>query len=496
MSRNITYYSGNKKVKLEVQGLFEGRQAKRSGPSGLRSAGASGVRFGMRPQSSAADVVGLLRAQPSSLTSTRFRGLSESETMITPVDKGRTSLIPTDALSVTGAKAAEIKWLRKNYGFEMSREGSHGKLLLIAPGDAGDALGLVAEASRALYERGGVASAHPNFLRVIQRPGPAAPSGIVGQWGLDNPGGALGLPGADTAAVAAWTITQGVATIRVAVLDEGVDSNHPHLKPAMVAERDFVDGNAHGRPDGDDAHGTACAGIIGGRNAAARGLAPCVSLIGVRIAKGDGADGWIFDDFNTADAIDWSWDDADADVLSNSWGGGPPVDVITQAFGRARTQGRAGKGSVVVVAAGNAQGQVSYPGSLPDVLTVGASNQWDERKTKTSRDGENWWGSNFGRGLDLMAPGVKILTTDISGARGYSSGLTTPTFNGTSSATPFVAAAAALVLSARPSLTEAQVRNVLTSTCDPMGASRAWNQYTGFGRVNAFEAIRAARRLP
>ena len=105
----------------------------------------------------------------------------------------------------------------------------------------------------------------------------------------------------------------------------------------------------------------------------------------VRIAKSDGGHGWLFDDFNTADAIDWSWREAEADVLSNSWGGGPPVDVITAAFRRARKRGRGGKGSVVVVAAGNNQGPVSYPGRLPEILTVGASNQWDERKTMRSR---------------------------------------------------------------------------------------------------------------
>ena len=50
----------------------------------------------------------------------------------------------------------------------------------------------------------------------------------------------------------------------------------------------------------------------------------------------DGAGNWVFDDFNTADAIDWCWDEAATDVLSNSWGGGPPVDVISTAFARAR----------------------------------------------------------------------------------------------------------------------------------------------------------------
>lgn len=104
MSRTIVYYSGNKKVKLQVQGLFEGRQAARP-----RSAGADhsegGVRFGMRPQAAGHEVAGLLRAQPASLTDSRFRSWSEADTMITAVDKGRTSVIPTDAV---GCRRREV----------------------------------------------------------------------------------------------------------------------------------------------------------------------------------------------------------------------------------------------------------------------------------------------------------------------------------------------------------------------------------------------------
>jgi subtilisin family serine protease len=434
----------------------------------------------------------LLEAQPRSVLS-RFQVVTKASTLIAAVDTGRTTVIPTETVAVTGARVAELKWVKRTFGLVPVQEGSHGKVLLSVTTDTDDPVGLAAEAARALYERGKVEAAHPNFLRLVQRPGPAGGSADA-QWGLDNPGHP-GVVGADVAALAAWTITEGDAGIRVAVLDEGVDTTHPYLKPAVVAEHDFVDGHPTAHPDGDDAHGTACAGIVVSRNAKVRGLAPGASLVAARIAKGDGGDGWIFDDFNTADAIDWCWDTADADVLSNSWGGGPPVDVITAAFTRARTRGRGGKGSVVVIAAGNAQAQVSYPGTLPDVLTVGASNQWDQRKTKTSQDGEDWWGSNYGAGLDVMAPGVQILTTDISGQHGYSPGGTVGDFNGTSSATPLVAAVVALVLSAKPSLTEKAVRDLLTTTADHIGSGTAkWNQLVGFGRVNAFSAVRAARK--
>ncbi len=62
---------------------------------------------------------------------------------------------------------------------------------------------------------------------------------------------------------------------------------------------------------------------------------------------------------------------------------------------------------MLVFAAGNDNGAVNFPGTIDEVFTVGASNQWDERKSPASKDGENWWGSNFGKSLDLVAPGVR-----------------------------------------------------------------------------------------
>jgi subtilisin family serine protease len=486
MTRTIEYYSNGKRQRVQVQGLLSGRQRRRDD-------GASRLHFPARPQSDGADVMRLLAAQPAAVRA-RLTGVPEAETLIQPVEPGATTVIPTETVAVLGSRAAEVAWARKQHGASVAPEGREGKVLLAVPPDQDDPVGAGAALARALVERGTVEGAHPNFLRLVQRPGPAAGSDITGQWGLDNDG-TPGVVGADVAARAAWTVTTGAKAVRVAVLDEGVDTTHSYLKAAVVAEKDFVDGNPTAKPDGDDAHGTACAGIVLSRGAKVTGLAHGTSLVAVRIAKSDGGAGWIFDDFNTADAIDWSWRDAEADVLSNSWGGGPPVDVITGAFRRARNRGRDGKGAVVVIAAGNDQGPVSYPGNLPEVLTVGASNQWDERKTRRSRDGEDWWGSNFGAGLDLMAPGVSILTTDISGRRGYSRSLTTPTFNGTSSATPFVAAAAALVLSVRPDLTEAQVRQLLVDTTDRIVPGSGWSKFVGHGRLNAFAAVRAARRL-
>jgi len=421
-----------------------------------------------------------------------FQDLSKSGVLLAVPRLGAPAVLPTPSLVVEGANKAELKKLRDEFGVEVIEEGSQGKVLLRAQTGGEEGIKTAAEAAQAAYERGHVKAAHPNFIRVLSRVKPSAAGGQP-LWNHTNDGNP-GVPGADVAALAAWTIARGNGEVRIAVLDEGVDTTHPDLKPVVAAEKDFVNNNPTAMPDGNDAHGTACAGIIFSRSAKYPGLAPDCRLVAVRIAKGDGADGWIFDDFKTADAIDWAWKDGQAHVLSNSWGGGPPVDVITRAFGRARTNGRKGKGAVVVIATGNNDGPVHFPANIPDVLAVGASTPWDERKSKTSKDGENWWGSNFGPELSLLAPGVKIATTDIQGPAGYDPGDYTMTFNGTSSATPHVAAAAALILSVMPSLHEKKVRDIITTSADRLTTKGAWDKYVGWGRLNIFAALRLSRR--
>lgn len=377
----------------------------------------------------------------------------------------------TQTVIVEGARQVDLAAAR-DYGASVLHEGYDGKALLKV--DTVDRVFGLVELLRA-REVGAVA---PNFLRRVVRPQASA---AVSAWAHRKIGVA-----------AAWAITKGVADVRVAVLDEGVDTDHPSLKPAVVSERDFIGSNPNAMPDGDDAHGTACAGIVVSRSASAPGIAPGCSLIAVRIAMGDGNHGWIFDDFATADAIDWSWREG-ADVLSNSWGGGPPSDPVSRALARARTQGRHGKGAVVCIAAGNAQAPIEFPGSLPGYVTVGASTPNDERKTKTSSDGETWWGSNFGEAIRLVAPGVFIWTTDISGGHGYSPNDVTQTFNGTSAATPHVAAAAALMLSAAPNLSASTVRNLLGKSAKKIMGQTGWTRELGWGRLDVGKAVQMAK---
>lgn len=379
-------------------------------------------------------------------------------------------MIATPTVIVEGLRRADLAAAR-NCGARLVHEGLEGKVLLRAP-SVEDAFDLL----QVLLERG-VRAVAPNFLRRVVRPAVSPP---MRAWAHAT----IGVP-------AAWAVTRGSRGVKVAVLDEGVDTAHAALHAAVVAERDFIgDNGLSAMPSGDDAHGTACAGVIVSRQPSCPGVSPGCSLIAARIAMGDGQDGWIFEDQATADAIDWAWNEGAA-VLSNSWGGGLPSDAIRRAFERARTRGRGGKGAVVVIAAGNDQGAIDFPGNLPEYITVGASTPADERKTKTSSDCETWWGSNFGETLSVLAPGVFIQTTDITGSLGYSRSAFTRTFNGTSAATPHVAGAAALMLSANPTLSADEVKHYIERTAHRIGSRTGWTPTCGWGRLDVGSAVPA-----
>ncbi len=398
------------------------------------------------------------------------RASSRAESVALPAKA--TTTLATQTVIAEGLRQADLQAAR-DFGATVIDEGFDGKVLLKVDSVA-RAFDLVAR-----LQARQVGSASPNFLRRVVRLKPSAP---VTAWAPAK----IGVP-------EAWDVTRGDASVSIAVLDEGVDTRHPALRPAVVAERDFIgDKGDSAVPDGDDAHGTACAGIVVSRDRTSPGIAPRCSLIAVRIAMGDGTpDGWVFDDYATADAIDWSWRQGAA-ILSNSWGGGAPSDAISRAFARARTQGRQGRGAVVVLAAGNEQAPTDFPASLPGYVTVGASNHKDQRKTLTSADGEPW-GSNYGPTMRLIAPGVFIWTTDILGTAGYDPGDFTRSFNGTSAATPHVAGAAALMLSVSPHLGASTIRNMLGKSARKIAGQKGWTQELGYGRLDVAKAVALAR---
>ena len=321
-------------------------------------------------------------------------------------------------------------------------------------------------------------------------PGPLAFSdpGFGSQWGLQK----IGAPDA-------WAYTMGNPSILVAVIDEGCDIAHEDISYALPGYN-ALDGTNNPQPNGNDAHGTACAGIVAMRANNARGgigVAPNCRVLPVKIARGV-AGGWFTSDAILADGIRTAVNRG-ASVLSNSWGGGAPSTVVTNAFKYGQTNGRGGRGCAMLAASGNREVRdVIYPAELsptiPGMLAVGASNQWDQRKSPTSLDGETWWGSSYGPELDVVAPGVKIYTTDITGGPGYAGGHYVPNFNGTSSATPHAAGVAALVLSIDPALRSWEVEDIIKLTSLDLGTPGRDEQF-GFGRVNAKRAVEAARIL-
>ena len=344
----------------------------------------------------------------------------------------------------------------------------------------------------------------PNFVRIYpQRPkikseeikaaGPApaaTPSDpyYSKQWYLNNTG-SVGVADADIDAPEAWGIYKGSKAIIVAIIDEGVNTTHNDLKGKIVTPYDAADRDNNQEPNSWDGHGTACAGIAAAKTNNGIGVAGIgwkVKIMPVRIAYSNYPGGpWITSNSIIADGIRTAVDRG-AHVLSNSWGGGYPSGAINSAINYAVTNKR-----VVVFAAGNDSGPVSYPANLSKskvIIAVSATNEWDQFKTTTSSDGEYWWGSNYGPEVNVSAPGVHIWTTDIPGAGGYAGGDYISNFNGTSSATPLVAGTAALLLSQNPGWTPTQVRNRLQSTADDKGPA-GFDKKFGYGRINACKAL-------
>ena len=383
---------------------------------------------------------------------------------------------------------ADIEKLNKKHGVEVVDKddlGPNSYLLRVTPKSKQDALDL----ANLYHEDDLVEYAEPDWVYQIRKLAPPVNDPHYrDQWALPK----MNVP-------QAWRINRGRSSIKIAIIDEGTQTSHPDLAAKIVTPYDAVDNNNNQEPKPWDAHGTACAGIAASVTNNARGVAGVArecKILPVRIAYSTrkGA-GWTTSATWIARGIRKAVDRG-ADVLSNSWGGGPYNTTIRNAFRYARTNGRGGKGCVTISASGNADRRgIIYPAKYPESLACGASNEWDQRKSRTSRDGETWWGSNYGPEQDFLAPGVHIYTTDIRGAGGYNvSGDYVSGFNGTSSATPNAAGVAALVLSVDPNLRQWEVRDILRLTARDLGG-RGWDEQHGWGRLDAQKTLQAAARL-
>jgi thermitase len=291
----------------------------------------------------------------------------------------------------------------------------------------------------------------------------------VDQWGP----GKIGAP-------QAWDVTLGSPTVVVAVVDTGVWWTHQDLLANMwVNPRDgtthgydFIDGDTNPM-DNDPSgvyHGTGVAGVIAavidnGQDIAGTAQVKVMALRALGL-NGQGSS------YNTSQAIRWAAQNG-ARVINLSLGTndtlpGGPTDIqlaVDYAWSR---------GALIVAAAGNAGAStLDYPARLSNVVSVAAI---DETGLKASF-------SNYGPGLDLAAPGSRILTLDGNNQVHY--------LSGTSFATPFVSGCAALLLSVDPNLTNVELWNILNSTAVQPNGGTGYNQDYGWGVVNAWNAINA-----
>ncbi|MCU7549898.1 S8 family serine peptidase [Chitinophagaceae bacterium LB-8] len=307
----------------------------------------------------------------------------------------------------------------------------------------------------------------------------------------------------------AWNITKGSNTIKVAILDDGVDTGHPEFDGKVVVQFDFATGDSDGNPNlSSENHGTACAGVAVAKGVKASGAAPDCSLIAIHTPDFLGT-------VEEAEMFQWVADQG-ADVISCSWGPAdgtgavdPLPDNVRAAIHYCVTKGRGGKGIPVFWAAGNGNESVSNDGyaANPEVFAVGASTN-NERRA---------WYSDFGPEVFICAPSSgdrserRIFTVDRRGNNGYNpdpdTGVSHPAgdndytddFGGTSSATPLVAGITGLILSVKPELTVQQVREILRDTTDKIDQangnydSNGHSNLYGYGRVNALKAVEKAR---
>ena len=328
-----------------------------------------------------------------------------------------------------------------------------------------------------LYAQSSVEWAHPDFYATLEHRLTPSDTYYGNQFQMNNSNDV------DCDAPEAWDITRGSSSIRVAVIDDGLET-HEDLTTLNTALGNTPVNNGNGTPNASGSHGVACAGIIAATHngIGVAGVAPNVEIFSINIFQGGetGSD--------LANAISYAKNNG-ADVMSNSWGYSScsfSVDALNTALADAKNNGRNGKGCVIVFASGNDYSScVSYPGNNDNVIAVGAITNTGNRSSY----------SNQGNKLDISAPSnggtASVYTTDRQGSAGYANGNYTSTFGGTSAACPLVSGVAALVLSVNGNLTSAQVQSILETTADDMGSS-GFDVEFGHGRVNAHQAVVAA----
>jgi subtilisin family serine protease len=289
----------------------------------------------------------------------------------------------------------------------------------------------------------------------------------------------------DITADKAWDTVKGDPSVVVAIMDTGLEVTHPDLAANVWTNPGEIPGNgidddgngyvddvhgydfAYGDADPDDVygHGTACAGIVAAvqdNSIGVTGVAPRCQVAGIKAANNSG---YFYDSANVPAFVYLA--DMGMKVVSMSFF----ADQVTPAE-RDAVDYCWSKGVVLCAAAGNDSSVIPYyPGAYEHVISVAATDGGDNRA----------WFSDYGSWVDVAAPGVSISTTWIGAS--YTTG-----FAGTSGATPHVSGLAALLFSAKPGATNAEVRDALEDTGHPTIDPTLGN-YTNYGRVDCKAAV-------
>jgi len=271
---------------------------------------------------------------------------------------------------------------------------------------------------------------------------------------------------------------RGDDDIVVAVIDTGVDMDHPEFAGKLVPGRDFANGDNW--PDDDHGHGTHVAGIVGALGDNGTGVAGVAWYTSIMPLKSLRGDGFGYTSWSLA-AVGWAVDHG-AHVINMSLGG---VDS-SQAFQDAINNAYA-SGLLVVASAGNCgnqyyalngcsyQDQTSYPGAYNHVVAVASTTSSDQQSSFSTQ----------GSYVDIAAPGSDIYSTYAGG--GYR------TNSGTSQAAPHVAGLAALIKGAYPSLNPDQIAAAMQDSAVDLGSAGKDIQF-GSGRIDAPAALTLAAR--
>lgn len=284
----------------------------------------------------------------------------------------------------------------------------------------------------------------------------------------------------------AWDITTGTDNIVIAVVDSGVLANHPDLTGKVLNGMNYVSEPANSNTNDDYGHGSYVAGIAAANTANGIGMAGIAwgaRILPVKVLDSNG----VGTNATIAKGIAFA-SQRRAQIINISLGGPDRSKVVEDAARLAFN-----RGAVLIGAVGNnGDGQPNYPAAIDTVIAVGALD---------ARGGAAYF-SNYGPEVSLLAPGVNIIGPWL-GSPAYISD------SGTSSAAPFVAGTAALMLSVNPGLSNNQIRNILEGTADNLSASPTANSggnvraaaqagtfdaRQGFGRLNIFKAVQAAQR--